>query len=82
MIAGRCVACQADLWVRVTHPKTGAAILLYPLAGGVYARVATAIGIAPGIGYCRACAPPVGSPGPAGEVVQGRQAPGARACSP
>jgi hypothetical protein len=59
--AGYCAACEVPIWKIVAHPVTGAPILLWPRPDSVYAKLGTATGWAPGVGYCTACCPPVGA---------------------
>lgn len=59
--AGHCTACDAPIWRTVTHGRTGAETITYPIPTSVYARVAQPNGSATvGIGYCAEHAPIVG----------------------
>ena len=69
--AGYCTACGGALW-RVGSlqrsawgKQAGEQYLLWPKPDSLYAREETSSGWAPGLAYCRDCAPAIGSAGPA-----------------
>jgi hypothetical protein len=62
--AGHCTACEKPIWKIVEHPYTGAKIPLWPRKDSMYVQCWTPSGYAPGIGYCPACCPDLGSAGP------------------
>jgi hypothetical protein len=68
--AGHCTACGECLWRSARLQKdawglpAGQVFLLWPRPDSVYAKVETPSGYAPGIAYCRPCAPRIGEPGP------------------
>jgi hypothetical protein len=64
LTAGHCAACQRPIWKSVVHPITQDRHLLWPRKDSVYVMLETETGFAPGIGYCAACVPPLGTPGP------------------
>lgn len=67
--AGKCTGCREEIWRRAVHAKTGQSFLLYPDPESVYIVAETALGYAPGIGYCRKCAPLMGESMPEGITV-------------
>lgn len=68
--SGHCTACGKLIWRSATLQRgawglePGHRFILWPRPDSVYARVETPSGHAPGIAYCRDCAPPIGTPGP------------------
>lgn len=62
--AGHCTTCGALIWRTVTHGRTGAVDLTYPMPSSVYARVQVGHAVSPGIGYCAAHEPLIGDRGP------------------
>ena len=63
--AGHCVSCDRLVWRTATHGRTGKEDITYPMPESVYAIVQIRPGtVSPGIPYCPACKPPVGSVGP------------------
>lgn len=70
--AGHCTRCGTRTWRGVYHPKTLEWIPLFPDPTSVYAVFATSEGLAVGVGYCAACAPAVGDPGPVSLTVSNR----------
>lgn len=67
--AGHCTTCGVSLFRTLTHPETGRTERLWPDPTGWYALIATGPHLVPGIGYCAACKPAVGAPGPEGLVA-------------
>jgi hypothetical protein len=69
--AGHCTLCGKLIWRTAELQreawglKPGHTFLLWPEPASLYAVLAVPTGFAPGIAYCRGCAPPLLSPGPA-----------------
>ena len=72
MKAGHCTACDGVIWRGVIRPDTQEWVPLFPDPTSVYAVVETPEGLAVGMGYHAACAPPIGSPGPVTASANGR----------
>lgn len=69
---GRCAACHAYIWRTVTAQKKngdtepGEVFIVWPIPTSVYVNTWVDGGWTVGIGYCRACVPDFGAPGPDG----------------
>jgi len=65
-VAGRCTGCGQSVWRTATAARDNGAIqanqefILWPRPDSLYAVVETPTGHAPGIAFCRSCAPAPG----------------------
>ncbi len=67
--AGHCTSCDAEIFRFVAHGRTGERVMLYPFPTSVYAQ----IGRTPGVGYCAAHVPALGTEGVTALHAAGRR---------
>jgi hypothetical protein len=72
--AGHCSTCDAEIFRFIAHGRTGERIMLHPMPASVYARLRhPSGGVTPGVGFCVAHMPTVGTDGVVSLDTAGRR---------